>query len=91
MGLKCRGADRSQNALKVTPCLLRALRGRNSNPRNANEVGIEDLVNESVATSTAAKEQGALYGYSKKRSYHPITVTRSDTGEILDIRMGTDI
>ncbi len=31
-------------------------------------------------------KQGAGYGYTHKRGYHPIVATRSDTGEVLHIR-----
>ncbi len=31
-------------------------------------------------------KQGAGYGYTHKRGYHPIIATRSDTGEVLHIR-----
>jgi Transposase DDE domain group 1 len=32
------------------------------------------------------QKQGASYGYTKKRGYHPITAVRADTGEVLHIR-----
>jgi hypothetical protein len=32
------------------------------------------------------QKQGASYGYSKKRGYHPLLAVRADTGEILHIR-----
>ena len=32
------------------------------------------------------QKQGASYGYTKKRGYHPILAVRSDTGEVLHIR-----
>ena len=31
-------------------------------------------------------KQGASYGYTKKRGYHPILAVRADTGEVLHIR-----
>ena len=31
-------------------------------------------------------KQGAGYGYTRKRGYHPIVATRSETGEVLHIR-----
>ena len=32
-------------------------------------------------------QQGAGFGYTKRRGYHPILATRSDTGEVLHARM----
>jgi hypothetical protein len=32
------------------------------------------------------QKQGASYGYTKKRGYHPIVAVRADTGEVLHIR-----
>jgi hypothetical protein len=32
-------------------------------------------------------KQGASFGYTKRRGYHPLLATRSDTGEILHARM----
>ena len=32
------------------------------------------------------QKQGACYGYTKKRGYHPIAAVRADTGEVLHIR-----
>ena len=32
------------------------------------------------------QKQGAAYGYTKKRGYHPIVAVRADTGELLHIR-----
>jgi hypothetical protein len=31
-------------------------------------------------------KQGALFGYTRKRGYHPILATRAETGEVLHIR-----
>src|SRR5205823_13444656 len=33
------------------------------------------------------KKQGAGFGYTKQRGYHPLMASRSDTGEILHIRL----
>ena len=35
------------------------------------------------------EKQGAAYGYTHKRGYHPIIAARSDTGEVLHIRNRT--
>ena len=40
----------------------------------------------SSARSTAIQKQGASYGYTHKRGYHPIIAARADTGEVLHIR-----
>src|SRR3954470_23548639 len=35
------------------------------------------------------KKQGAAFGYTRVRGYHPILATRADTGEVLHIRLRT--
>jgi DDE family transposase len=32
-------------------------------------------------------KQGAAYGYTRRRGYHPLLATRADTGEVLHIRL----
>ena len=39
-----------------------------------------------VGEVSGHQKQGASFGYTKKRGYHPIVATRSDTGEVLHIR-----
>jgi hypothetical protein len=34
-------------------------------------------------------KQGAAFGYSRQRGYHPLLATRADTGEVLHIRLRT--
>ena len=34
-------------------------------------------------------KQGAAFGYTRRRGYHPIVATRADTGEVLHIRLRT--
>jgi hypothetical protein len=34
-------------------------------------------------------KQGAAFGYTRRRGYHPILATRADTGEVLHIRLRT--
>ena len=34
------------------------------------------------------EKQGAAFGYTRVRGYHPILATRADTGEVLHIRLG---
>jgi Transposase DDE domain group 1 len=34
-------------------------------------------------------KQGAAFGYTRQRGYHPIVATRADTGEVLHIRLRT--
>jgi len=33
------------------------------------------------------KKQGAAFGYTKKRGYHPLMASRADTGEVLHVRL----
>ena len=33
------------------------------------------------------QKQGAVYGYTKQKGYHPLLATRADTGEILHVRL----
>jgi hypothetical protein len=33
------------------------------------------------------RKQGAAYGYTRRRGYHPLLATRADTGEVLHIRL----
>jgi hypothetical protein len=33
------------------------------------------------------KKQGASFGYTKKRGYHPLTASRAGTGEVLHVRL----
>lgn len=33
------------------------------------------------------QKQGAVYGYTKKKGYHPLVASRADTGEILHVRL----
>jgi hypothetical protein len=33
------------------------------------------------------QKQGARFGYTRKRGYHPLLATRSDTGEVLHVRL----
>ena len=32
-------------------------------------------------------KQGAAFGYTRRRGYHPLLATRADTGEVLHIRL----
>ena len=34
-------------------------------------------------------KQGAAFGYTRRRGYHPLVATRADTGEVLHIRLRT--
>ena len=45
-----------------------------------------DLDSTIVEVAGQAK-QGASFGYTKRRGYHPLLATRSDTGEVLHARM----
>jgi len=35
------------------------------------------------------RKQGAAFGYTRRRGYHPLLATRADTGEVLHIRLRT--
>ena len=41
----------------------------------------------SSARCTATKKQGAAFGYTRERGYHPLLASRADTGEVLHIRL----
>ena len=49
---------------------------------SASIVDVDSFVGRGLGTA----KQGAAYGYTGKRGYHPILATRADTGEVLDIR-----
>ena len=36
---------------------------------------------------TCRAKQGAAFGYTRVRGYHPILATRADTGEVLHVRL----
>jgi Transposase DDE domain group 1 len=40
-----------------------------------------------VGETFGLKKQGAAFGYTRVRGYHPILATRADTGEVLHIRL----
>src|SRR3954462_14731360 len=40
-----------------------------------------------VGETFGSKKQGAAFGYTRVRGYHPILATRADTGEVLHIRL----
>jgi Transposase DDE domain group 1 len=40
-----------------------------------------------VGETFGPKKQGAAFGYTRVRGYHPLVATRSDTGEVLHIRL----
>src|SRR3954467_6534962 len=40
-----------------------------------------------VGEAFGPKKQGAAFGYTRVRGYHPILATRADTGEVLHIRL----
>ena len=41
----------------------------------------------SSARSSGRQKQGAAFGYTGERGYHPILATRADTGEVLHLRL----
>ena len=48
-------------------------------------VDVDSFVGEVFGTA----KQGAAFGYTRVRGYHPILATRADTGEIIQIRLRT--
>jgi len=42
-----------------------------------------------VGETFGPKKQGAAFGYTRVRGFHPILATRADTGEVLHIRLRT--
>src|SRR4051794_24797779 len=48
-------------------------------------VDVDSFVGETFGRS----KQGAAFGYTRVRGYHPILATRADTGEVLHIRLRT--
>ena len=44
-------------------------------------------VDSTICEVAGRKKQGASFGYTKVRGYHPLLATRSDTGEVLHARM----
>lgn len=44
-------------------------------------------VDSTVTEVFGYQKQGAVYGYTKKRGYHPLLASRADTGEILHVRL----
>src|SRR3954465_2833665 len=48
-------------------------------------VDVEPFVGETFGP----RKQGAAFGYTRVRGYHPILATRADTGEVLHIRLRT--
>jgi Transposase DDE domain group 1 len=42
-----------------------------------------------VGETFGRRKQGAAFGYTRVRGYHPILATRADTGEVLHIRLRT--
>ena len=44
-------------------------------------------VDSTICQTHGYAKQGATYGYTRQRGYHPLLATRADTGEILHARM----
>jgi hypothetical protein len=43
-------------------------------------------IDSTICETHGHAKQGATFGYTKKRGYHPLVATRADTGEVLHIR-----
>jgi hypothetical protein len=43
-------------------------------------------IDSTICETHGYQKQGATFGYTNKRGYHPLLATRSDTGEVLHVR-----
>ena len=43
-------------------------------------------IDSTICETHGYQKQGATFGYTKKRGYHPLLATRADTGEVLHVR-----
>lgn len=43
-------------------------------------------IDSTICATYGYSKQGATFGYTKRRGYHPLVATRADTGEVLHIR-----
>jgi hypothetical protein len=43
-------------------------------------------IDSTICATYGYQKQGATFGYTKRRGYHPLLATRADTGEVLHIR-----
>lgn len=43
-------------------------------------------IDSTICETHGYQKQGAAFGYTKRRGYHPLLATRADTGEVLHIR-----
>ena len=55
-------------------------------PSRANERLVVD-VDSFVGEVHGYAKQGAAYGYTRQRGYHPILASRAGTGEVLHVRL----
>lgn len=46
-------------------------------------------IDSTICATYGYAKQGASFGYTKRRGYHPLLATRADTGEVLHIRFRT--
>ena len=83
-GRSCEGSRLGMSA-SSTGCSLRAFTGLGSGcwpGRGTLVVDVDCFVGEVYGCG----KQGASFGYTHKRGYHPIVATRAQTGEVLHIR-----
>jgi hypothetical protein len=43
-------------------------------------------IDSTICATYGYQKQGATFGYTKRRGYHPLLATRADTGEVLHVR-----
>ena len=74
-----------------TACWARrsSARGRRALGRATGDGRLIVDVDSFVGETFGPRKQGAAFGYTRVRGYHPILATRSDTGEVLHIRLRT--
>jgi Transposase DDE domain group 1 len=46
-------------------------------------------IDSTICETHGYQKQGATFGYTKRRGYHPLLATRADTGEVLHVRFRT--
>ena len=64
-------------------CLTRAWRAGAGPGEGRLDVDVDSFVGEVHGYA----KQGAAFGYTRRRGYHPLLATRADTGEVLHVRL----
>ena len=61
------------------------MRGHGRDPDRLGRLTVD--VDSFVGAVHGHANQGAAFGYTRKRGYHPIVASRAETGEVLHIRL----